>query len=287
MRSMDVRSVVLACAVLFAADAAQARAQSTPSPAPSATPNPWQFRVTPYVWLPAINASLRFESSDISVPAGVPPAGAFVTVGPNDYLKNLNSAFMFTADARKGNGGFFTDFIYLNMSSAKNSVAQIVSPDGNVVTPVNVSTNAHVRSTVWTLALSASPFSTSNPPPLEGFVGFRYLSTSASADWTLTGSIGQIPPVGSANTSVTEVLPIAGFKGRLGLGPHWFVPYYTDYGANGDLNTWQGLLGVAYAYHSGAAILAWRQLNYNANGQPSLIQYMHLGGPAVGWTFNL
>lgn len=279
-------------ALLAIATSASAAAQATPAPSPaaSAAPSTSQLRVTPYLWLPSINASLRFDRGDIHLPTGaLPPAlpnSANVTIGPNKYLSNLNSAFMFTADVRKGNGSIFTDVMYLNLSSGKSSVASLTSPDGSVVIPVNVSTSARLRSTVWTLALSASPFTTSSPPPLEGFVGFRNLTVSSRADWSLTGPLGQLGPTGSAQKYVTEFVPLVGIKGRLTLGPHWFVPYYGDYGANADVESWQGVLGVAYGYHSGAALLVWRQLNYYAGGSQAL-KNLRLGGPAIGWTFNL
>lgn len=272
----------------------QVRAQSTPapSPTPSSAPDRWQARITPYVWLPTINANLRFSQADTRRPSGAPPlvipSGANVQVGPNNYLSNLNSAFMFTADVRKGNGGVFTDLLYLNISSDKAFVASLNAPDGSIVIPANVSTSAHMRSTLWTLALTGSPFGTSASPPLEGFVGFRYFSIKASADWSLAGQLGALNPTGGAEKTETQFVPIAGIKGRLGLGPHWFVPYYADYGTNSALETWQGVLGVGYGYHSGAALLVWRQLSYFQQNQPNeLIQNLHLGGPAVGWTFNL
>lgn len=291
MPTMRSRSLFLAHFVLLViALCARAAAQTpAPSPAASATPSPLQIHVTPYLWLPTVNASLRFERGDIQLPSGAPPPALAnsvnVTFGPNKYLTNLNSAFMFTADVRKGNGSIFTDVIYLNLSSSKSSVASLTSPDGSIVVPVNASTSGRLRSTVWTLALSTSPFATSNPPPLEGFVGFRNLTVSTHADWTLTGSLGQLSPTGSAQKTVTEFVPLAGIKGRLTLGPHWFVPYYGDYGANAGVESWQGVLGVAYGYHSGAAQLVWRQLNY-ASGSRAL-ESLRFGGPAVGWTFNL
>ena len=63
----------------------------------------WHFSLTPYLWLPNINADLDFD---------LPPRAAAVLgtevrrlsaeVGPNDYLSNLQFALMLSGEARKG-----------------------------------------------------------------------------------------------------------------------------------------------------------------------------------------
>ena len=284
--------LVMGLAVYLFATLAHAAAQTAPAPSP--TPGGWQFRITPYVWLPTINASFHFEHGDIRpgvLPSAAPiiPNGADVRIGPSSYLTHLNSALMFTADARRGNGGFFTDLIYLNLSTGSASVTNLQGPGGIVVVPINVSTTARLSSTLWTAAVSGTPFTTSGPSPLDGFVGFRYFNLSAHAGWNLSGPLGILNPNGNADKNDTQFTPIIGIRGRIPLGEHWFVPYYGDAGANGQVTTWQGVLGIAYGYHSGAALLVWRQLSYfQQNGNPTaLIQNMHLGGPAIGWTFNL
>lgn len=73
--------------------------------APSVTqrtlaPEPWRFAVTPYVWLPTINAHL-----DIALPpigGGEPDAAVDTEVGPNRYLSNLSFALMLSGEARRG-----------------------------------------------------------------------------------------------------------------------------------------------------------------------------------------
>jgi hypothetical protein len=282
-------SSFLAGFVLVAvATCVQAQAQSEPAPSPS--PSPWQWRVTPYVWLPTINSSFHFEAPDLNRPSGLPPpsipTGANVNVGPNKYLSKLNSALAFSAEAHSGNGGVFADFMYLNISSQNATVASLTGPRGMVVLPINVSTSSHVSVTMAELALTGNPFST-RTSPVEGLVGLRYASIRAGADWSLSGPLGFLNPTGSANKTETQLMPVVGVKGRLGLGPHWFVPLYADYGANSALTSWQGILGLGYGYRTGAVLLGWRQLSYFEANQPTeLVQNLHLGGPDLGWTFE-
>lgn len=265
----------------------EVRAQSTPPPSPS--PDKWRVTLTPYVWLPTANGSLHFTRADIrsaTLPPTVPlqiPNGADFRLGPNSYLSHLNAAAMFAIEARRGNGGFFGDLIYTNLSSATSSVASLTGPGGNVVIPLNISSSARTTSTIATIGLQGGL------PEINGFLGLRYLNLKVSAGWSLTGPLGLLNPNGTAERTDVQTVPIVGIKGRIPLGQHFFIPYYGDYGANGAVNSWQYIGGFAYGYHSGAAIIAWRQLAYGAaNGNPNeLIQLLQLGGPAVGWSFYL
>ena len=57
--------------------------------------NQWQFTITPYLWLPNIDGTLKYNSPPRT--SGRPE----VKVGPNDYLENLDFAIMINAEARK------------------------------------------------------------------------------------------------------------------------------------------------------------------------------------------
>ncbi len=114
------------------------------------------------------------------------------------------------------------------------------------------------------------------------------MNVSLSAGWTLTGPLGLFPRTGSASESKSDLAGIVGLRGRMGLGSSWYVPLYGDYGGSGDLTTYQWAAGIAHSYHSGAQILVWRQLAYIGNtGNQTLIQTLHLGGPAFAWSFYL
>ena len=54
----------------------------------------WTFTLTPYLWLPNVNGTLKYSP---------PPSGngaPEVTTGPNNYLENLNAVFMLAGEAR-------------------------------------------------------------------------------------------------------------------------------------------------------------------------------------------
>jgi hypothetical protein len=57
--------------------------------------NQWTFSVTPHLWLPNVDGTLKY-----SVPPGVGGIPE-VRVGPNDYLEALNMVMMISGEARK------------------------------------------------------------------------------------------------------------------------------------------------------------------------------------------
>src|SRR5271170_4223204 len=74
----------------------------------------WRFTFAPYIWAPTINGTLNFTApgaqGGASLPNQIPPGTNIgVTVGPNSYLTNLNSAFLGYFEVRKSNWSAFTD----------------------------------------------------------------------------------------------------------------------------------------------------------------------------------
>jgi hypothetical protein len=78
-RQRIVLGVVLLATIMSAIFSAPAHAQAV------APTNQWAFSITPYVWLPNINGTLKY-----SVPPGA-SGSPEVEAGPNDYLENLQA----------------------------------------------------------------------------------------------------------------------------------------------------------------------------------------------------
>ncbi len=263
------------------------QAAPAPSPKTSADPdNQWHFRVTPYLWLPTINARLHFLAP--TVPPGEPIEGsADVQVGPNNYLSHVNSGAELTVEADKAHSSVFGDIMYLNLGNAGASVVNISGPLGDINLPLNVATSVRLTTTIATGGFGEQVWHEADSEA-TAFVGVRYLNQTVNAAWTITGPIGMFSPTGTATGAKSDLEPLIGARGRLGLGSHWFVPLYGDYGGSGSITTYQWFGGIAHEYHSGAQMLVWRQLAFFANNDASgLIQNLHLGGPAFAWSFYL
>ena len=263
--------------------------QAAPAPSPKASANPddqWHFRITPYIWLPTINA--RFHFLHPSVPPGAPIEGsADVQVGPNNYLSKVNSGAELAVEADKADASVFADVLYLNIGNAGGSVVNISGPGGIINLPLNVATSVRLTTTIATGGVGKQFWHVGDT---EGtaFVGLRYVNQTINAGWTLTGPIGMFSPTGTASAGKSDLLPLAGVRGRFGLGSHWFVPVYGDYGGSGSITTYQWFGGIAHEYRGGAQMLIWRQMAFFSNNDSTeLLQNLHLGGPSFAWSFYL
>jgi hypothetical protein len=250
---------------------------------------PWSFSVTPYLWLPGIESTLRYSAS---APGGGRPE-ADIDSSPNDYLTDLKFAFMIAGEARRGRLSLFSDLIYLDFD-AENSAVRAVDFGGGRV-PVDSSLNANTRSKLKGFAWSAlAGYSLAHSPQSthDVFAGVRYLGLKAETGWQLATVI-QGPGAGqvferSGSVSEREDLwdGVVGIRGRFTLGDgRWAVPYYVDVGTGSSRVTWQVAAGVTYAFGWGDLGLIYRHLSYEQPGD-KLVSNLEFGGPALSATFR-
>jgi hypothetical protein len=245
----------------------------------------WKFAITPYLWLPNINATLKY-----SVPPGT-GGSPEVEVGPNDYLTNLNAVLMLAGEARKGRWSLFTDFVYLDISAEGSSVKSVDFGGTSVTTTLDAGTKTTFKGMAWTLGGGYAIVQTPGTS-LDLIGGVRYFGLHVTTDWNLSATIvgppgsQSFPTTGSVSEDADLWDAIIGARGRIRLGEgHWSVPYYLDAGTGSSSFTWQGLLGVAYTFGWGDVTLAYRYLYYDEkNGK--LIQDLSFNGPALGATFR-
>jgi hypothetical protein len=245
----------------------------------------WTFSITPYLWLPNINGTLKYSTP--------PGAGGSpdVETGPNNYLENLQAIMLISGEARRDRWSVFTDLIYLAFSDEKSSVTAVDFGGSLVNSSVNVATSSSLRGTAWTLGTGYA-VKTDQAVMLDIFGGLRYFSLEASTDWQLAATItgpggGQtFPRTGSISEGVHLLDGIVGIRGRVLLGSsRWSIPYYLDVGAGSSELTWQGMLGVAYSFEWGRVTLAYRNLNYDQKDD-KLVQNFRFSGPALGVTIR-
>jgi hypothetical protein len=265
----------LAALTLFGPVGASAQTQSSQ----------WSFTITPYLWAPSINGTLKY-----SVPSGG-GGSPEVELGLEDVLERLNMALMISGEARKGRWSVFTDFIYLDLSNQESSVKSVNFGGSTVSSSANVSTDSSLTGAVWALGVGYAVLP-GRPVDLDVFGGLRYFGLEASADWQLSLDVtgpggGQtFPRAGSISQREDLWDGIVGVKGRVWLGKsNWSVPYYLDVGTGSSSLTWQGVLGIAYSYKWFGATLVYRHLYYDMKGD-NLVQDMSFSGPAFGLNFR-
>jgi len=285
MRSLTRRHRLVTGMVLLAAMTALIFA--APVQAQSVAPvDQWKFSITPYLWLPNINGTLKYD-----IPPGA-QGSPEVETGPNDYLQNLEAVILISGEVRKDRWSVFTDLIYLSFAKEKSSVKEINFGGDLVSSSLNVATSSWLRGMNLTLGVGYA-VKTGKAAPVDVFGGLRYFDLSAGADWELSATVSgptntsqTFPASGSMSKSSPLLDGIIGVKGRYQLGEsRWSVPYYLDIGTGSSRLTYQWLLGIAYSFRWGDVTLAYRDLFFDQTDD-KFVQNLQFSGPALGATFR-
>jgi hypothetical protein len=245
----------------------------------------WQFTLTPYIYLPNVDGTLKY-----SIPPGAGGAPE-VGVGPNNYLQNLSGALMLAGEARKGPLAIFSDLVYVDFNKEGSSVRSVNFGGSAVSTAANLSTQSSLTGVVWTIA-AATTVAYSDRGSLDVLSGLRYFDVKASSDWQLAATVsapgGGATFPASGGVSQREQLWdwIIGVRGRVRIGEgRWFAPYYFDIGWGSSTPTSQVMAGIGYAFKWGDALLTYRRLAYDQSDD-KLFQDFRFSGPALGATFR-
>jgi hypothetical protein len=237
----------------------------------------WHFIITPYLWLPDTNGTVKYTN----------PAGTGGTIDteaqPNNYLQSLDFAAMFAAEARKDRWLVFSDYMYLHFGGHDGGVKSVTGPLGDVHIPINVGGAATLISNVWTIA---GGYNLMQKPggSLDLFGGARLLNLRSSVSWNFTGPLGLFAKSGNASQNTNDWDGIVGVKGELRFGDSpWFVPYYADIGSGSNNWTSQALLGVGYRFRWGDLVLSVRSLSYDFDND---LRDVRMTGPAIAASFK-
>jgi hypothetical protein len=273
---MTVAAILLICSLFFSIAAAA-----------EAEKDQWQFNITPYLWLPSVDGTFKF---------GPPPGwdgGPEVEIDSSDLLDDLNMAFMFTGEVRKGRWSVLTDVMYLDVSGQSSKIKSVDDTDRIPVSAtIDAGTETTLKGAAWALAGSYDVWQ-GKAGSLGLLGGFRYFGLKATTDWnltaTVTGSDGvsQVFPRSGNITESEDIWDgIIGLRGRLNLGgSRFYVPYYLDIGTGTSELTWQGMVGLGYGFKWVDILVAYRYLYYDMDDD-KLVQDMSLGGPEFGLKFK-
>jgi hypothetical protein len=304
-----VKSMVVCLAV--GATAGVGAQQSSPAAASGAASKPltfgsastdadaYRFALTPYIWLPTINAKINYPVSSLpnggaGGPSGQAPDGSVDSeIGPNDYLSKLNFALMLNGEVRRGPWSATFDYIGVKatgLGSMVHSFKPLGLPNIPVSNSVNTSTTSTLKTTLWTLTAGYELIG-NDRMRLDGFAGARFGNLNSTVDWNLSAQI-TLPNrdrgfarQGSASTSRNFADGIVGVRGSYRLGEQWSIPYYVDVGGGASQTTWQAMLGASYRFSWGDVIVAYRHLSMRNDENSALTQF-ELSGPLVGATFR-
>jgi hypothetical protein len=273
MNTFDLRSG-LVLAVIGALSAV------APSVSQAEGTSDWKFAATIYGWLPSINGT-------VSIPAD--SGGTSITVDPSEVLDALNFTFMGVFEADKDRWSAATDLIYLDLGGSRKKFRDFTL--GAIGLPATVTADASLDTTGWIWTVEGAYLLIDDPDhPMKLLAGARMLDLSADLKWHLQGDISGLPlpgPDGKGNASETVWDAIVGFRGQLKFGEdkRWYIPYYADVGTGDSEVTWQGMLGLGYAFDWGDVVSVWRYLDYNMSSGHT-VENLDMGGAAIGVTFR-
>jgi hypothetical protein len=270
-----VRGALAALAVICGSDNAAAQAPG----------NETKFVVAPYLWLPSINGTLKYG----------PPSGSSgrpgVEIGPNDYLTDLEFAFMITGEMRKGRWSVYSDFIYVNVSAEASQIRSINFGGSTVNTSLSAGVETSIQGEVFTL-VGGYQFFRYPSFTLDGFAGLRYFGLQTETSWRLTATVagpgaGQtFPASGDVSKNADLFDGIVGIRGRF-IEPNtpWSFPYYLDIGTGSSSLTWQAMAGISYSFKSLDVGLFYRHLSFDQSSD-EFVQDFSFSGPALGAIFR-
>lgn len=254
----------------------------------------WRFQLTPYLWLPTIDGSLKY-----SIPPGS-GGSPEISVGPTDWLELLNAGLLLSGNATKGRFGLYGDLVYLSLESKNDGRVLAVDdtvtiPGTRIPIPVSADLSVNTRSDLDGLMLSVAggyQFAESERSAAVVFAGVRYFDVDVSSSWDLTAEI-TLPGVGVVLPSQGQIVSdvglvdgIVGLRGhnRLGQGK-WTALYYLDVGTGDSDLTWNAMAGLAYEFGWGEMLLAYRHLEYDQSAN-KLLQDLSFSGPGFGARFS-
>jgi len=256
------------------------------------SPDQWRYQLTPYLWLPTIDGSLKYAP-----PPGSGGSPEF-SVGPTDWLDLINAGLLVSGTASKGRFSIYSDLVYLSLTSKNDGRLLSVADTGTVSgTPVlvsadfNLNTRTDLDGLVWSIAAGYEIASTETSS-MSAFIGARYFGADAESSWDLTAAITGpgsgvlLPAQGQIGSDVDLWDALVGVRGNFKMGEGgWSGLYHLDLGAGDSDLTWNAMAGVAYAYGWGDLVLAYRHLEYD-QASDKLLQDFSFSGPGFGATFR-
>lgn len=267
-----------AIAVAFVAAAFMPAVSSAQTSPPAS--GDWRYSASLYLYLPSMGGKTSFPADS---------GGSPINVSADKIIDSLKFTFMGALDAHNGRWGVFTDLIYLDLGGSKSASRDFTI--GNIGLPASTTADLDwdLKGWVWTLAgeyrLPSDPAFT-----VDLLAGTRLFDLKQALRWSIAGDIGPIAPAGrSGNAEIGDSLwdAIVGVKGRYTFGANreWSVPFYLDVGTGESDRTWQGAVGIGYAFKWGELTGMWRYLDYKMKSGKA-IQDMNFNGPLIGATWR-
>ena len=272
--AMDRKFAVLAFAVSFLVIWL-----STPARAaqPDQWDGNWHTTISPYAWLPGINATLRFQVANSTV----------LSQSTGNIWDNLGGAFELMGFARKGRWGVYADLDWVDFSGMEGRATAVGRSDVPIRFDDRWDMQGAMASVagIYNLAHGRSGYA-------DLLFGARLVWIEGSLDWNSAAGGGSsnidFTRSGSRSRRANFVNPVIGLRGRwIPFHGRFFIPYHLDYGAAGSTSSAQASVGAGLAFGWGDAALTWRQVWLSQHADSSILKEITLSGPSLrlAWHF--
>ncbi len=216
----------------------------------------WEYRLTPYLWLPRIDGTLKYDVPERNDGGQTGEGSPNVSVGPTDWLDLLNYGLLLNGSARKDKFSISSDIVYLSMTSKNDGrITSVDRPDLAPRLPVDASLNVDTRTdldgVIFSLSLGYAIRETERST-VDLYGGVRYLGVDVDTRWDLAAAITGpnneilLPSQGSIGVDKDILDAVAGFRGEFKVGSGcWSFPWAIDVGAGDSDLTWNALAGLS------------------------------------------
>jgi opacity protein-like surface antigen len=197
----------------------------------------WNFKITPYLWLPD-------SAIDVATPRGT--VSAELSIG--DALKDLKFAFMGAIEANHGKWTIASDLLYFNLAATEPT------PFGRLFDEATVSSKI-------TAVTALATYRVHEQSNMSVELGAGLRAWWLSSEVLFSGG----RPEESYSSSDNWVDPIIALRGRVDFDEKWFGTFYLDGGGFGvgSESTYQAMAGVGYNLSEKWALLGgWRYLDF-------------------------
>jgi hypothetical protein len=235
----------------------------------------WHYTISPYAWLPGIDANLRFQVEGTPV----------LSQSTGDIWDNLGGAFELMGSARKGRWGVYGDLDWVDFGGMQGRATSV----GRSGVPVEFGDRWDMQGAmanidgIYTLAHERAGYA-------DLLFGMRFVWIEGSFAWNFAagGNAIDFARSGSRSRSAHFVNPVIGLRGRwMPFHGRFFVPYHLDYGAEGSTSSGQASVGAGLAFGWGDVALTWRQVWLSQHADSSILKKATLSGPSLrlAWHF--
>jgi len=262
-------------AVAAGSAAAQQPVKGAEPPAPPVAGEAWNFKLTPYFWLGAMDGNVSVAGTSVSVDQSLSDAWDMLD-------EHLNFGACVHVEAEKGRWGIFADALYMDLTNQKTDALGNRYHEGSLEQFIGELGGYYV------LVEPRPPAEGVTPLRLDLLFGARVITMDAGINPNNTGTVSK---------SEAWVDPIVGLRATVG------VAEWLQLGARGDIGgfdiapgttsefSWNVILDARFRLSNAVALdvgYRWLSEDYdNDKGGPAHFSYdVVTSGPFIGLTFS-